>query len=85
MRKCFLIGAHVGPEHTAKAREVLSLPEDVQIICVSKVEDIPIEDRMQQISEMRRLNAPPPLLEIPQIYWEKPKKKGHEPPYKYHR
>lgn len=85
MRKCFLIGAHVGPEHIAKAREVLSLPEDVQIVCVSKVEDIPIEDRMQQISEMRSLKAPP-IMEIPQINWERPdKKKGHERQYKFHR
>lgn len=85
MKKVYLIGIGIEEHHIEAARASLSIAADIPIICVSSVEKIPIEDRMQQISEMRSLKAPPPLLEIPQIYWDKPKKKGHEPPYKYHK
>lgn len=86
MNKVYLIGVGVGEEHIAAARASLSIAANIPMICVSKVEEIPIEDRIQQISEMRSLKAPP-LLEIPNLIdFERPKKrKGHERQYKFHR
>lgn len=85
MKKVYFIGVGIGEEHIAAARTSLHIAADIPIICVSSVENIPIEDRMQQISEMRSLKAYP-ILEIPEINWEKPiKNKGYERQYKFHR
>lgn len=86
MKKVYFIGAGIGLDaHIEAARVALSIPDTIPIVCVSKVEDIPIEDRMQQISELISIKAPP-ILEFPEINWERPeKRKGHERQYKFHK
>jgi hypothetical protein len=87
MKKVFVIGAGTGLEAIEKAKKVLELKEDVEIICVESMEDVPFKERLksdpsiiQQIHKFKAL----PKFEIPFIETDK-KRKGHERPYKYHR
>ena len=89
MNKVYLIGVGVGEEHIAAARVALLIPEDAQVVCVSKVEDIPIEDRMSLRPDFTQIEVHKLTLceRLPDpICWERPeKRKGYERPYKYHR
>lgn len=88
MSKVYVIGHFEGYIETI--RVAANIPTDAEVICVSSVEEIPIEERARQglkqvgIHQLTLHNEE--LLPNP-ISWEKPYKKikGHERPYKFHR
>jgi cysteine synthase len=87
MKKVFVIGAGTGLDAIGKAKKVLELKGDVEIICVESVNDVLFKERLksdpsiiQQIHELKAL----PNFEMPFIETNK-KRKGHERPYKFHR
>ncbi|MCE5332731.1 MAG: hypothetical protein LLF95_11415 [Bacteroidales bacterium] len=85
MSKVYLIGAHVGAGTYRNNKARFIKPVNAQVICVSSVEDIPIEDRMQQIAEVHSLKARS-IMDLPLIECANPdKRKSHERPYKFHR
>ena len=87
MKKVFVIGAGTGLDAIEKAKKVLELKEDVEIICVESMEDVPFKERLKSdpsiIQQIHKLEALP-KFEIPFIETDK-KRKGHERPYKFHR
>ena len=87
MKKVFVIGAGTGLDAIEKAKKVLELKGEVEIICVENMEDIPFSERIKSdpsvIQQIHELKASPI---IPVTYFETDKKrKGHERPYKFHR
>lgn len=86
MRKVYVIG-HI--DHDVEMiRIAANIPTDVQVVCVSSVNDIPIEERMNP----RPLDAhkltlaeklPCPDLNYCDV--SNKKIKGHQRPYKFHR
>lgn len=86
MKKVYVIGAGSGSEAIEKARRILDINGDIEIICVEDMEDIPLKEQLssdpsviQQIYEFKSC----PIL--PYESFESKKMKGHERPYKYHR
>lgn len=88
MSKIYVIGHFEGDIETI--RVAANIPTDTEVICVSSVEEIPIEERARQTLKQTSIHQltlhDEGLLPNP-ISWEKPykKRKGHERPFKYHR
>ena len=86
--KVYLIG-HI-PPNIEIIRAEMSLPINAEIICVEKIDDIPIQDRRMPQVESYKFTAPP---NMPEIYMEdidkhgniRGKGRGHKTPYKYHK
>jgi len=90
MKKVYVIGAGIGLNAIETAKKVLEIKEEVEIICVENMEDVPPSDRIKSdVSTIRQIHnyySAPPIL--PSIYFDdidEPKRKGHERPYKFHR
>lgn len=87
MKKVFVIGAGTGLDAIEKAKKVLELKGEVEIICVENMEDIPFSERIKSdpsvIQQIHELKAPP-IIQAPYFETDK-KRKGHERPYKFHR
>ena len=87
MKKVFVIGAGTGLDAIEKAKKVLELKGEVEIICVKNMEDIPFSERIKSdpsvIQQIHELKAPP-IIQVPYFETDK-KRKGHERPYKFHR
>jgi hypothetical protein len=84
MKKVFVIGAGTGLDAIEKAKKFLELKEDVEIICVESIEDVPLPERLNSdLSEIHKFSAPPILSSL--TYFDDKKRKGYERPYKYHR
>ena len=86
-KKIHIFGAGTGLDAIEKAKKVLELKGEVEIICVENMEDIPFSERIKSdpsfIQQIYELKDPPIILVA---YFETDKKeKGHERPYKYHR
>ena len=47
MKKVFVIGAGTGLDAIEKAKKVLDLKGDVEIICVENMEDVPFNERIK--------------------------------------
>lgn len=88
MEKVFVVGVGTGLDAIEKAKKVLELKGDVEIICVETIEDIPFSERVKSVGssimEIHKYSAPPFLPVMTYEHIDK-KKKGHERPYKYHR
>lgn len=88
MKKVYVIGAGCGLNAIGKAKKVLELKEEVEIICVEKMEDVPFKERLKSdpsiIQQIYEFKAPPIIPVMPYIDTDK-NKKGYERPYKYHR
>lgn len=88
MKKVFVIGAGTGLDAIEKAKKVLELKGDVEIICVERMEDVPFNERLKSdpsvIQQIHKFSAQPILAEITFMDTDK-KRKGYERPYKYHR
>ena len=75
----------IGTESPVKAREILNILDDTKVICVKSKEEIPLEARLSSdpsiCQEIFKYTA------RPQINADvvRPKYKGHERPYKYHK
>ena len=75
----------IGTESPVKAREILNILDDTEVICINSKEEIPIEARLSSdpliIQEIFKITA------RPQGNCDviKPKYRGHERPYKYHK
>lgn len=90
MKKAFIIGS-VSDLAIERIKLGLGLKEDVEIICVESIEDVPIQERLKyagshihDIHTLKKLEEDIKLL--PSIHYaEDKKRKGHERPYKYHR
>ena len=89
MKKVFVIGAGTGLDAIEKAKKVLELKGDIEIICVESMEDVPFNERIKSdpsvIQQIHKFTNP--RLAEPYVpYFETDKKrKGHERPYKFHR
>jgi hypothetical protein len=88
MKKIFVIGAGTDPDAIERAKKILELKDDVEVVCVKTIEDVPPDERFKQctpaVQEIYKISAPPVLP--PMTFFDKgKKKKGHERPYKYHR
>ncbi len=87
MKKVFVIGAGTGLDAIEKAKKVLELKGEVEIICVESMEDVPFSERLKSdpsvIQQIHELKAPP-IIQVPYFETDK-KRKGHERPYKFHR
>lgn len=87
MRKVYVIGAE--NMDIEKIRRIISTPDNVEIICVKNMEEIPLEDRLKsdpsvihQIHEFKTC----PIVPATYSYFGTEKRvKGHERPYKFHR
>lgn len=86
MTKVYVIGYLKGDIESI--RIAANIPENTEIVCISSVEEIPIEERLNPglkqvgIHQLTLCeNTPNP------IHWEKPNKKikGYERPYKFHK
>lgn len=88
MKKVFVIGAGIGTDAIETAKKVLDLKDDVEIICVENMEDIPLKERIKSdpsvIQQIHKFSAPREIPLMPYFHTDK-KKKGHERPYKFHR
>ena len=88
MKKVFVIGAGTGLDAIEKAKKVLELKGEVEIICVESIEDVPFNERLKSdpsvIQQIHKFSAPPILPEMT-FYDTNKKRKGHERPYKFHR
>jgi hypothetical protein len=86
MKKVYVIGAGSGQDAGKRAREVLELKEEVEIICVESIEDIPFGERAKSdpssIRQIFEIKAPP-ILPISYVIGNK--KKKHERPYRYYK
>jgi hypothetical protein len=90
MEKVFVIGAGTGVDAIEKAKKILALKEDIEIICVESMEDIPFNERIKSdpslIQQIHQFSASQIIPVMPYFDDFKDKKrKGHERPYKYHR
>jgi len=87
MKKVFVIGAGTGLYAIEKAKKLLQLKEEVEIICVESMENIPLSERVKSdssvIQKIHEFKASPKIYVAP--YFHDKKKKGHERPYKFHR
>ena len=87
MKKVYVIVAGAGDDAKEKANKVLELQDDVEIICVDSVQDIPIDERSliyNNVMEVHKFIARPLFTDIQYEYIPK-KRKGHERQYKYHK
>lgn len=80
MEKVYVIGA--ASIETAKA--ALGLKEDVEIICITSVEDIPFSERIKLTApKIERIHE---LSMIPKTTcFDDNKKANHKKPYKFHK
>ena len=86
MSKVYLIGTSISEAKVAEIRVAANIPTDTEVICVSSVEEIPIEERpITRPLEVHKLTLCEKLPDP--ICWEKPNKKvkGWQRPYKFHR
>lgn len=87
MKKVFVIGAGTSLVAIEKAKKVLELKDDVDIICVESLEDIPFNERLKSdpsvIQQIHEFSTPPILPSM--TYFNDKKRKGYERPYKFHR
>jgi hypothetical protein len=88
MKKVFVIGAGTGLDAIEKAKKVLELKGEVEIICVESMEDIPFNERIKSdpsvIQQIHKFSAPP-IIPVMPFFETGKEKKGHERPYKFHR
>jgi hypothetical protein len=88
IKKIYIIGAGSGKASIEKVKRDLKLKEDIKIILVESMEEIPLEDRLNSnpsiIQQIHKFSAHPILRPIT-YYNDNKKRKGHERPYKYHR
>jgi len=68
----------------------LSIPTEAEIVCVEKIDDVPIQDRMLQQLSSFEFKAQPIIPDMPFIDCDsrgnrRGKGMGHKSPYKYHR
>lgn len=85
MKKIYVIGIGAGIEAIEKAKKILELKEEAEIICVESMDEIPINKRLKSDSTIQQIHK----LSAPKIipyttFFEDKKRKGHERPYKYH-
>ena len=87
MKKVFVIGAGTGSDAVEKAKKILKLKDEVEIICVESMEDIPFNERIKSDpSVIQQIHEFKPFLKMEVVpYFDDKKRKGHERPYKYHR
>jgi len=87
MKKVFVIGAGTGLDALEKAKRVLELKEDIEIICVESMEDVPFKERLRSdpsiIQQIHEFKAQPLLPSM--TYFDDKNRKSHQRPYKYHR
>lgn len=86
MRKVYVLGA--GDSDIQKIREITSIPDNVEIVCISSMENIPIEEQFNSdiatVRQIHKFSAPPLLPLMPYISTDR-KTKGYERPYKFHK
>lgn len=88
MKKVFVIGAGIGAGAIETAKKVLELKDDIEIVCVESMDDIPLRERIKSdpsvVQQIHKFSAPREIPQTPYFYADE-KRKGHERPYKYHR
>jgi cysteine synthase len=88
MKKIYVVGVGTGLSAVGKAKEILELKEDVEIICVGSRDDIPFKERLKSdpsiIREIHKFSAPQ-MLPAPTYFDTNKKIKGHQRPYKFHK
>ena len=84
MKKVYVIGAGSGSEAIEEARKILEIKEDIEIICVKDMDDIPLKEQLSSdpsvIQKVYEFKAPPLIT-----YFDDKKRSGHERPYKFHK
>ena len=83
MKKVYIIGAEKSPDAIESARKICELSEDVEIVLVESIEDVPLSERIKAIPQIHKITAIPRLPDIE--YVDAKKKNNHIRPYKFHR
>lgn len=87
MSKVYVIGSGIHVDRLEEIRVAVNIPANTEIICVSSVEEIPIEDRGQSLINQSVHKFELCDRTVDPIYFEKPNKKikGWQRPYKFHK
>ena len=73
----------IGQVEEQVARKMLSVPDEIRIVMVNSMDDVPFSERLSSTSRsVFEIKAPPKL---PELSYMKPPKQNHKRPYKYHR
>jgi len=73
----------IGKSTEIEARKILAVPNEIEIVMVNSMDDVPIEERLSSITRsIYEIKAPPKL---PELAYIKPPKQNHKRPYKYHK
>jgi hypothetical protein len=73
----------IGKVEEIQARKILSVPDEIKIVIVDSMEDVPISERLSSITRsIYEIKAPP---KIPEFHYQDIPKQNHKRPYKYHR
>lgn len=87
MKTIFVIGAGTGLTAIENAKKVLELKQDIDIICVESMEDVPFKERLKSdpsiIQQIHKFTAPPLLPQM--TCFDDKNRKSHRRPYMYHR